>query len=206
MISRTGDGMIIGVTGGLSTGKSTVASFLAVAFGAVVLDADKIAHEYTEPGKCAYEMIVRVFGNSILGEERRIDRQLLGRIVFSDSKKLQRLNQIIHPYVKQKFKEATVRILRENSRSLIVFDVPLLVESGMTGDVDVLVVVTTTVKKQIERAMERFGFTKQEALRRIKAQLPLQEKTRRADFVISTSGTLDETKEQVEKLCQKLNQ
>jgi dephospho-CoA kinase len=197
--------MIIGVTGGFSSGKSTVAGFLAER-GAMVLDADAIAHQMMEPGENCYQAVVELFGDSILGEGQRIDRQFLGKIVFSDFKKLQRLNQIIHPYVKQKFKEAAARILMENPRSLIVFDVPLLVESGMTGDVDWMVVVTTTVKKQIERAMERFGLAEREALRRIQAQIPLREKARRADFVISTSGTLDETKKQVEKLCQKLNQ
>ncbi len=197
--------MIIGITGGFSSGKSTVAGFLAER-GAAVLDADTMAHQAAEPMGDCYRAIIKLFGDSILGEGRRIDRQLLGKIVFADFKKLRRLNQIIHPYVKRKFKEAAVRILRENPRSLIVFDVPLLVESGMMGDVDWMVVITTTVKKQIERAMERFGLAEREALRRIQAQLPLREKARRADFVISTSGTLDETKEQVEKLCQKLNQ
>ena len=161
--------MIIGVTGGFSSGKSTVAGFLAEG-GAKVLDADKIAHEFTEPGKPAYEVIVKVFGKSIIGKDQQIDRQHLGRIVFPDFKKLQRLNQIIHPYVKQEFKEATVRILKENPRSLVVFDVPLLVESGMEGDVDRVVVVTTTVKKQTERAMERFGLAEREVSRRIQAQ------------------------------------
>ncbi len=197
--------MIIGITGGFSSGKSTVAGFLAER-GAVVLDADTMAHQALVSEENCYQAVVKLFGDSILGEGRRIDRQLLGKIVFSDFKKLQRLNQIIHPYVKRKFKETTVRILRENPRSLIVFDVPLLVESGMTSDVDWMVVVTTTVKKQIERAMERFGLAEREVLRRIQAQIPSREKARRADFVISTSGTLDETKEQVEKLCQKLNQ
>jgi dephospho-CoA kinase len=195
--------MIVGVTGSFSSGKSTVANFLAEQ-GVTVLDADTAAHQMMEPGENCYQSVVKLFGDSILGEGQRIDRQLLGKIVFSDFKKLQKLNQIIHPYVKRKFKEATARILRENPRSLIVFDVPLLVESGMAGDVDWMVVVTTTVKKQIERAMERFGLAEREALRRIQAQLPLREKARRADFVISTSGTLDETKEQVEKLCQQL--
>ena len=197
--------MIIGITGGLCTGKSTVAGFLAQR-GAVVLDADTIAHQAAEPGGDCYQAVVKLFGNSILGEDRRVDRRRLGRIVFSDFKKLKQLNQIIHPYVKRRFKEETVRILRENPRPLIVFDVPLLVESGMTKDVDWVVVVTATIKKQIERTMERLGLAEQEVLRRIQAQIPLREKAERADFVISTSGTLDETKEQVEKLCQKLNQ
>lgn len=195
--------MVVGVTGGLSAGKSTVAGFLARR-GAMVLDADTIAHQAAEPGGDCYRAIVKLFGNSILGEDSWIDRQLLGKIVFSDSGKLRQLNQIIHPYVKQKFKEAAVKILKGDPRSLIVFDVPLLIESGMTGDVDWVVVVTTTIKKQIERAMERLGLTEREVLQRIRAQFPLQEKARRADFVISTSGSLDETELQMEKLCQRL--
>ncbi|MBI1976540.1 MAG: dephospho-CoA kinase, partial [Candidatus Omnitrophica bacterium] len=180
--------MIIGITGSLCTGKSTVAGFLASERGAIVLDADKIAHECVQPGGPAYKAVISSFGKSIIGKDQWIDRQQLGRIVFLDPAKLRKLCRIIHPCVQRRFKEETAKFLERNSQSLLVFDVPLLIETGVDCEVDVVVVATTTIQKQTERATGRFGLSEQEALRRIQAQLPLREKAKRAHFVISTSG------------------
>ena len=195
--------MIVGVTGSFGSGKSTVSDFLRQR-GAVVLDADKTAHQCLQVGHSCYDRIAQLFGSSKMGEDHQIDRRRLGKVVFSNVKKLKRLTQVIHPCVRQKFKEETQKILERDLEMMIVFDVPLLFESGMDREVDVIVVATTTLKKQTERAIQCFGLTEQEVLRRIHAQLSLQEKAMRADFVVSTSGSLDETKDQVEKLCQQL--
>ena len=195
--------MIIAVTGSFSSGKSSVSNFL-IQRGAIGFNADTVAHQGMEPGQECYGPIIQLFGHSIIGEDHRIDRRRLGRKVFSDTKKLQALCRIIHPYVRRKFKEETERILKSNSQGVIVLEVPLLIESGMDREVDVVVVATTTLKKQTERAIKRFGLAEWEVSRRIKQQLPLKEKAKRADFVISTSGSFDETEEQVKKLCQHL--
>lgn len=195
--------MILGVTGSFGSGKSTVSEFLAQK-GAAVLNADAFAHQCLEPGQHCYDLILREFGKSVIEESRRIDRGKLGKKVFSDSTKLKKLCRIIHPCVKRRFRDQTRKILKTRPGALLVYDVPLLMESGMDREVDKVVVVTTTVKKQTERAIQRFGLTEREVRQRIGAQLPLQEKVKRADFVISTSGSLDETKVQVEKLCQRL--
>lgn len=182
---------IIGLTGGIATGKSTVSSILRE-LGAVVIDSDEIAHEIMEPGQPAYKDIVDTFGPAILAPDGRIDRTALGKLVFEDPTARFTLNNITHPRVAARFKEK-LKELPPDTR-VVVWDVPLLLEAGLDRGVNEVWVVWVDEETQIKRLMERNHFTREEALARIRAQMPLEEKMKRADRLIDNRGTVEETK------------
>jgi dephospho-CoA kinase len=187
--------IILGITGSFGSGKSTVAAILG-SFGAKVIDADKIAHSIIRPGTKTYKKIVNAFGRDILKGNKAISRERLAKIVFSSKRLLRRLNGIVHPEV--------IRVIRQriksSSASTIVLDAPLLIEAGLAKIADKLIVVTITRKKQIERISGKTGLRKQDILKRIKAQIPLRNKIRLADFVIDNTGTINKTKKQAEQI------
>ncbi|HBG60382.1 MAG: dephospho-CoA kinase [Omnitrophica WOR_2 bacterium GWF2_38_59] len=194
--------VILGVTGSLSTGKTSVSkSFQEL--GAKVLDADKIAHDQMKKGGICYDRIIKVFGKAIVdGDE--INRKKLADIVFSDKEKLDKLVAIIHPAVKNAIGEEIRRYNKRKKEYLVVVDVPLLFESNLHRYVDWIIVVKAKRQQQIERAVEKFKISKQQAIRRIKMQMPLREKIRLADIIIDNSRSLIETKEQVKEIWQKI--
>jgi len=199
----------IGLTGGIGSGKSTVARLLAE-LGARVIDADRIVHELQAPGAPLLAEIVRAFGPGILRPDGSLDRPALGAIVFQDPEARTRLNQIVHPRVGEEMARRE-REAREAGAPLVVLDVPLLLEGRKAGTgtaarlgFDAIVVVWVTEAIQIERTMARDGCSREEALRRIHAQMPLGEKRGLADHVIDNSGTPDETARQVRELYAKL--
>jgi dephospho-CoA kinase len=179
--------ILVGLTGGVATGKSTVAKMFARC-GAVVIDADQLARKAVQPGKPAWREIVRTFGRGILNPDRTINRRALGAIVFHDKKKLRRLERIVHPRVAREQARLTKQALRNNPNAVVIYDVPLLFEAGIDKRVDKTIVVTADRETQIARLAKRNGLTRAEALRRIKSQWPLSRKIRRADIVIK--GTL----------------
>lgn len=174
---------LVGLTGGLATGKSTVARLFREC-GAVVIDADRLAREVVEPDRPAWREIVRTFGRRILRADRRIDRAALGRLVFGHARHLRRLNAIVHPRVARAQVRRTAAIRRARPRAVIVYDAPVLIEAGAHGRMDALVVVTADQATQITRLRARNGLTRAEALRRIRSQLPLGRKVELADYVI----------------------
>lgn len=194
---------IIGLTGGIATGKSTVSNMLRE-FGIPIVDADLIARQVVEPGEEAYEQIVKQFGENILTEERTIDRKRLGAIVFSDEQKRFKLNEIVHPAVRKEMKKQVEKHLAEGHHT-VVMDIPLLFESKLEHMVEKIVVVYTSKEIQLERLMKRDKFSKEEALQRINAQLPIDEKKMLADVVIYNEGSMEETREQVEQLLKEWN-
>lgn len=179
--------ILVGLTGGVATGKSTVARMFARC-GAVVIDADRLAREAVQPGKPAWREIVRTFGRDILNSDRTVNRHALGAIVFHDKRKLRRLERIIHPRVAREQARLTKRAVRSNPHAVVIYDVPLLFEAGIDKRVDATIVVTADRETQIARLAKRNGLTRAEALRRITSQWPLSRKIRRADIVIE--GTL----------------
>lgn len=187
--------LVIGVTGGIATGKSTVARFLSE-YGAVVIDADEISQEIVEPHSKVWQRLISQFGPDILWPDEFINRAKLAEIVFSDPVKLKLLNEITHPavidVVKQRLKE-----LESGAPKAVVIDVPLLIEADMQSMVDILVVVTAKENIQKERLRDR-GLNPDEALKRIKAQMSLSEKAKLADYVIENNGTLAALKNKVE--------
>jgi dephospho-CoA kinase len=192
--------IILGVTGSFGSGKTTVARQLS-AFGAKIIDADKIAHRIIKPGNRIYERIVKTFGNGILKNGKTIDRHKLSCIVFNNKNALKKLNSIMHPEI--------IRITRRQIKTarsrVVVLDVPLLIEAGLENIVDRLIVVKVNRKKQIERLLDKTSLSRTSILKRIHRQIPLSKKVRLADFVIDNSGTFGETKRQVENICKNMN-
>lgn len=191
----------IGLTGGIATGKSTV-SKIFLENHIPVIDADIEARLVVEKGSEAYHLIIEEFGESILQPDGQLNRQQLGAIIFSDDKKRQRLNEITHPRIRQQMLEKKNQAIINKER-LVVLDIPLLFEGKLQELVDKVVVVSTAAPIQLERLMERNGFSKEEALQRINAQMPLEEKEQLADVVIYNNGTIDELRASVENLIQK---
>ncbi|MBS4031550.1 MAG: dephospho-CoA kinase [Clostridiales bacterium] len=196
--------MIIGLTGGIATGKSTVAKFFEE-LGAVRIDTDILAREVVKPGQPAWQAIVREFGQEILDSERRIDRKALAALVFNDSIKLQLLNKITHPAVRTLLRRQVADALRQGAK-VILIEVPLLFEAGFEKEVDKTIVVFVNEEIQLARLMQRDGFSGDEATKRIGTQMPLREKVQRADLIINNSGTPEETRKQVVELWQTLKQ
>lgn len=179
--------ILVGLTGGVATGKSTVARMFKQC-GATVIDADALAREVVLPGKPAWRDIVRRFGKSILNADRTINRQALGAIVFSHPTQRRVLERIVHPRVAREQIKLTRGAARKDRHAVVIYDVPLLFEAGIDKRVKKTIVVTADQNTQIARLKKRNGFTRAEALRRIRSQMPLSKKIRRADMVID--GTL----------------
>lgn len=180
--------MLVGLTGGVATGKSTVAKMFRQC-GAVVIDADELAREVVRPGKPAWREIVMAFGKSILHPDRTIDRHALGAIVFHDKKNLRRLERIIHPRVAREQAKLAKRAEKNDPKAIVIYDVPLLFEADIDKRVDKIIVVTADRDTQIARLRKRNGLSRSEALRRIRNQLPLAKKRRLAHYVLD--GTKD---------------
>lgn len=175
--------LLIGLTGGLATGKSTVARMFQQC-GARIIDADELARQVVQPGKPAWKDIVRTFGRQVLRSDRTLDRAALARLVFADRAKLARLNAIVHPRVAREQAGLTREIAGKDRHALIVYDVPLLFEAGVQKRMDRTIVVTADRNTQLARLVRRNGFTRSEALRRLRAQMPLAKKVRLADYVL----------------------
>jgi dephospho-CoA kinase len=192
----------LGLTGGIASGKSAVAAMLRE-MGFPVLDADALAHKLIEPGQAAYDEVVREFGPSITGADGRVDRAKLAAIVFADRAKLDRLNAIIHPRVAEVVFRQFDEWQRAGTRDAAFVEAALLIESGIYKNLDGLVVAWCEPQQQLDRLLDR-GLSEAEALRRIAAQLPVEEKLLLATDKIDCSGSLDETRRQVEALAAKL--
>jgi len=183
---------IIGLTGGIASGKSTVSRALQD-LGAIVIDADEVAHTIIEPGKPAWEDIVEHFGSEVLNPDQTIDREKLGAIVFNDPERLQELNQITHPRVGEQFKQMIKNIKSQQADAVLFIEVPLLYETHMDRICDEVWVVWVDEETQIQRLMKRDGLSREDALKRIDAQMSLDEKAKRADVVIDNRFSIEET-------------
>ncbi len=196
-------GKIIGVTGGIASGKSSVSKWL-ISKGYPVIDADIAARKVVEPGMPALEEIKNVFGQDICLSDGTLDRKKLGSIVFTNSDKRQQLNQIVHPAVRKWMLEETEKALHEG-KDLVFMDIPLLFESNLTHMVEGVILVYVKPEIQLMRLMARDHFTEEEALARIHAQMPIDDKKELADYIIDNSGEFYETEEQLINLINKLN-
>lgn len=183
---------IIGLTGGIASGKSTVSRALRD-LGAIVIDADEVAHTIMEPGKPAWEDIIEHFGPGVLNADQTIDREKLGAIVFNNPELLRVLNQITHPRVGEQFKQMITTLRAEKSDAVLFMEVPLLYETHMERICDEVWVVWVDEETQIQRLMKRDGLSREDALKRIDAQMSLDEKARRAEFVIDNRFSIEET-------------
>lgn len=186
----------IGLTGGIACGKSTIARILRRT-GAIIIDADLEAKRVVKAGSPAWRKIVNIFGEEILNPDNSINRKRLGNLVFGDPARLEQLNNIVHPETLKAIEEKIHRFRSARRWPAIVLDAPLLFEANATRLVDVIWVVQVDSATQINRLMKRDGITRQQAVERVKAQMPLKEKIARADAVIDNTGTRRETREQV---------
>jgi len=189
----------VGLTGGIASGKTTVAGMFAE-HGAFVLDADAIAHEAIARGTPAHAAIVGRFGARVLDADGAVSRPALGRIVFSDRSALADLNAIVHPYVIRELERRLARYLTTGHANVAIVDAALLVETGLHEDLDRIVVVTCSVDTQVRRLVVRSGLTEHEAAVRIAAQAPVGDKLAVAHYVIDTDATLRQTREQVDRV------
>ncbi len=187
--------LVVGLTGGICSGKSTVAAMFE-RLGAIVIDADRVAHELQVPGQPLFQAIVSAFGRQIVGEDGRIDRRRLGAIVFSDPKARARLEEILHPAIVEEC-ERRIQQARASGAAVCLLDAALLIESGRHARFDGMVLVEASEAVQLERLMARMGLSREEAMQRIRSQVPLEEKRRHAKFVIENGGSLEETERQV---------
>ena len=175
--------ILVGLTGGVATGKSTVAQMFQRC-GAFVIDADALAHQLVEPDKPAWREIVKTFGNTVLNPDRTINRQAMGTLVFRNRASLRRLEHIIHPRVAREQARLTKSAVRNDPQVVVIYDVPLLYEAGIDTRVDKVLVVTADRDTQIARLKKRNGLSRSEAIRRIRNQWPLRNKVAAADYVL----------------------
>ncbi|MGI8316824.1 dephospho-CoA kinase [Halobacillus mangrovi] len=195
--------LVIGLTGSIASGKSTV-SKMFTELNIPVIDADNISREVVKPGEPAYEQIVDTFGDSILQEDKTLDRKQLGKVVFSDEEKRKQLNSIVHPQVRKEMLAKRDYYVSEHY-SAMVLDIPLLFESKLSHYVDRVVVVYVSEETQLERLMERDRSSREDAEQRIKAQIPVKQKAAMADAVIDNNGTIDESFQQLKDILHEWN-
>ena len=192
----------LGLTGGIASGKSTVAAMLRE-MGFTVLEADSVAHQLIAPGLPAYGEIVREFGSSVVNADNTIDRSALGAIVFADRAKLDILNAIVHPKVEAQLAAEFEKLQKDRTRKAAFVEAALIVEAGLHKNLDGVVVVWCKPEQQLARLIER-GLSHDEARKRIAAQLPLEEKLRYATEKIDSSDSLANTRRQAQALTAKL--
>ena len=192
---------VIGLTGGIGSGKSTVSQLLAE-LGAVILNADEIGHEAFKPDSEIWRQVVAAFGRQILAPDGNIDRKKLGNIVFGNPESLSRLNQIMHPRMYALVK-AQLEEYRRQGVGVVVLEAPLLLEAGWTSLVDEVWVTTAPEATVLKRLEERTGLSQAESLTRLRSQLPAEERLKYADVVINTDCDMDELKAQVKELGQR---
>jgi dephospho-CoA kinase len=195
---------LIGLTGGIASGKSVVAARLAE-HGAVVVDADQVAREVVERGTPALARIAEEFGDGVIASDGSLDRAALGALIFSSPEKRAALNAITHPAVGIRSHELFAAAAAADPDAIVVYDVPLLIEAGRTDEFDLIVVVNASTETRLNRMVELRGMTRDEAMHRINSQATNTERLAVADVVIDSNGTVEQTLEQADALWAKLS-
>lgn len=198
--------MIVGVTGSIGTGKSTISAMFA-ALGAHLIDYDRLAREVVEPGRPAYLALVAAFGPEVVLPDKSLDRVKIGDLVFSDESLRKKLNAIVHPAVFEEDVRLTKEILQTDPAAIIIKEIPLLTQIGINPRdlVDVVVVVSASPEVQVKRVMGR-GFSEEQAKVRVAAQVPVSETEKWGDFVILNNGSVEEAKKRVEEVFNRLRE
>src|SRR5262245_3542349 len=193
----------VGLTGGIASGKSTVSAMFED-LGCHVLDSDSVTRELFEPGTAVNAAVARQFGPRVVGEDGRINRKVLGEMVFNNPELRQTLNSLVHPAIKLRQSEFLDRIGASDPHAIGIIEAALMVEVGTYADYDKLIVVTCPPAVQRERLRARSGLTAAQIESRIASQMPMEEKTKVADFVIDNSGDIEDTRRQVMKVYEEL--
>ena len=201
-------GIIVGITGGIACGKSTVTELLA-GKGAISINVDRVGHQLLKRGSSVMDKLIAVFGKGILDESGDVSREKLGAIVFNDKAARERLNAIMHPPIVEQSRTRARQLVAEAPTRVVLIDAPLLIEAGAQDTVDIIVVVTASTEIQLQRILDRSvaqnrPLERSEAQARIDAQMPLSEKIEYADFVIENNNTVDELRQKVGLLWQEL--
>lgn len=195
--------LLVALTGGIASGKSTVARRLQE-HGAVVVDADQVARQVVEPGEPALARIAETFGSGVIAGDGSLDRAALGAIVFNDPDGRQKLNAITHPAVLERSRALFAAASAADPAAIVVYDIPLLVEAGRSVEFDLIVVVHAATETRVQRMVELRGMTREEALHRINSQATDTDRFAIADVVIDADGSLEQTREQADALWENL--
>jgi len=195
--------LLVGLTGGVASGKTTVSHILR-AEGAYLIDADEIARELMRPGTPAWQELSKAFGGEILDEHGAIDRKRLAARVFSDPGQRNLLNRILHPRIKNEMRRRLSEIHLEDPRALVVIDAPLLVETGEYREMDKVIVIVSNEAQQIERLKQRSGLSEEQSRRILSSQMSVGEKLKVADFIIPNEGPLEETRKKAKEVFEEL--
>jgi dephospho-CoA kinase len=190
--------MIIGLTGSIASGKSTISAMLRDK-GYPIIDADLVARLVVEPGTSNLQEIEHEFGSSIINKDGTLNREALGKLIFNDPAKRKQLNDLMHPAIRSEMFRQRDEFLKSGQKTLIM-DIPLLFESRLQHFVDKILVVSVTEEMQLQRLMNRNSLSIEEATVRIQSQLPISEKEKGADAVIYNNGTIEQSKEQLERI------
>ena len=193
----------VGLTGGIATGKST-AGAMFVQLGCYLINSDQISHELLRPGQQVYDAVVKEFGDRILAADKTIDRRILGEIVFKDPEARARLNSLVHPGVIARQTEWLKEVETQDPDAIAIVDAALMIEVGTYKNYDKLIVVICKPEIQKQRLRERSGLSDDQIEARIRSQMPMEEKAKYADFVIETSGSIEMTQQQVERIYKEL--
>jgi dephospho-CoA kinase len=193
----------VGLTGGIATGKSTVVRML-VKRGARVIDHDGLVHTLQVPGQSVWKRIIETFGRDILDADERIDRKKLGALVFDNEERRKVLEGIVHPAVLEEAQRRRDEIAHEDRHAIVLSDIPLLLEVGMQDLFDLILLIYAPPEVQILRVMKRNSLSREEALSRLKSQMPIGEKLNFADLVIRNDGTMKELEKRVDEVWQEL--
>ncbi len=196
--------IVIGVTGGVGTGKSTIARVFAEHLHAQVLDADRITHQLMRPRTAVWCRIRARFGKQVLARDGSIDRKKLGALAFGRPARIRELSRIIHPAVRRRIRERLQKIRRRNPNGAAVLDIPLLLEAGVVYRVDALVVASASLSVAARRLKSRSGWSLVQVKKRQSFQMPLRKKEQLADFVVKNSGSLAATRRQVATICRQI--
>ncbi len=191
--------MIIGLTGNIATGKSTISAMFKNTYHIPVIDADIVSRQVVEPGETAYQQIIETFGEEVIQEDQTINRKKLGEIIFQDDRARQKLNAIVHPAVRTRMEKEKNDQLEAGATS-VVLDIPLLFENNLTYLVDRTIVVYADEKTQLERLIDRNQLTEKEARNRMNSQMNIKEKVRKADAVIDNNGTVEHSADQLKDI------
>jgi dephospho-CoA kinase len=202
-VCKGSESILAGLTGGIATGKSTVAEIFR-SLGAVIIDFDILARRVVEPGSRSYELITDFFGKEILNPDMTINRKILSGIVFNDQFKRERLESFTHPFIWDQFIALTGEAVSCDKKAIIIAVIPLLIEGGMQDIFKKIVLIYSSPEKQVIRLMERDGISKEMAQKILDAQMPIDEKVRYGDFIIKNEGSIEDTKQDVNEVWKRL--
>jgi len=197
--------LLVGLTGGIASGKSLVSSMFQ-GLGAYVIDADAIARDIVKPGFPALEKIVDEFGSEVLLPDGNLNRRHLAEAIFRDAGKRETLNAILHPRIFEEEERRRKEIVQKDPQAVIIFDAALLIETKAYELMDRVILVDVDKKTQISRLVQRDHLTRDDALKRIESQMPLREKRKFADYILDTSRSFQQVQEQVEKIFRELQE